>query len=180
MPESAGDMSEQRSGGAATGAFPEFTTSDAFITSGRIRRLSAYWRDRCGGRPWPLRGDIDPAEIKELLPNIVLSEIEEPHRIRYRLVGTKVVEFNRIDFTGTYLDDNRWDVTGRYSRAYRQLVATGQPHYGLDSWPLAGEMNGSSEIAMFPLSTDGMRIDRCLSIEDFLFSHHDLPRDKTR
>ncbi|WP_374653289.1 PAS domain-containing protein [Dongia sp.] len=160
--------------------FPDFAPTDRMITSDRIRRLVAYWQAKCDGRPIPLRADIDPSEIRDLLPNLLLAEIEEPFRVRYRLVGTRVVEFNRIDFTGTYLDDNRWDAASRYSRAYRAVAETRLPHYGLDAWPLAGAMNGRSEIVMLPLSTDGVRVDRCLAMEDFLFSAHDLPRDKAR
>jgi hypothetical protein len=154
--------------------FPDFSTDDAIITSERIRQLVAYWHACRGDRPMPLRRDIEPADIKHLLPNLLLVEIEDPFRVRYRLVGTRVVEFNRIDFTGSYLDDNRWDVTSRYSRAYKAVAETRLPHYGLDAWPLAGAMNGRSEIVMLPLSTDGARVDRGLALEDFLFSRHDL------
>lgn len=155
--------------------FPDFTTSPDVITSTRIPRLVAYWRSCCGDRQVPLRADVDPGAIRDLLPNIVLTEIDENFRVRYRLVGTRVVEFNKLDFTGAYLDEMRWDVTERYSRAYRRVSETGLPHYGLDSWPLARSLYGRSEIAMLPMTTDGTRVDRCLSLEDFLFSSHDLP-----
>ncbi len=154
--------------------FPDFSETDACITSDRIRRLVAYWESRHLGRPAPLKIDIDPAAIRDLLPYVVIAEIEEPFRVRYRLVGTRVVEFNRLDFTGAYLDEMRWDSTGRYSRAYRAVAATSRPYYGVDCWPLAGSQLGRSEVVILPLSTDGERVDRCLVLEDFLFSHHDL------
>lgn len=156
-------------------SFPDFTTSPDVITSSRIPRLVEYWRGCSIDGRVPFRADIDPGAIKDLLPNIVLTEIDASFRVRYRLVGTRVVEFNKIDFTGAYLDDMRWDVTERYSRAYAQVSKTGLPHYGLDSWPLARSLHGRSEVVMLPLSTDGARVDRCLSMEDFLFSSHDLP-----
>ena len=168
-------INDLEKGLSAAVSFPDFTTSPEVITSTRIPRLVDYWRKCRGGRPVPFRADIDPAEIKDLLPNIVLTSIEEPFRVLYRLVGTRVVEFNKIDFTGSYLDDMRWDVTERYSRAYRRVAETGQPHYGLDSWPLARSLYGRSEIVMLPMTTDGTRVDRCLSMEDFLFSSQDLP-----
>lgn len=156
-------------------SFPDFTTSADMITSTRIPRLVDYWRGCCVDGRVPLRADIDPGAIKDLLPNIVLTEIDAAYRVRYRLVGTRVVEFNKIDFTGAYLDDMRWDVTERYSRAYRCVSETGLPHYGLDAWPLARSLSGRSEIVMLPVTTDGTRVDRCLSMEDFLFSSQDLP-----
>ncbi|WP_374377950.1 PAS domain-containing protein [Dongia sp.] len=156
--------------------FPDFSPSDSAITSTRIRRLVAYWESRRNGRPVPLRDDIDPAAIRDLLPLLLIAEIEEPFRVRYRLVGTRVVEFNRLDFTGTYLDEMRWDSSERYTRAYHAVVASGLPHYGLDSWPLSNDTDGRSEIVMLPLSSSGARIDRCLGLEDFFFSPLDLRR----
>jgi hypothetical protein len=156
-------------------SFPDFTTASDMITSTRIPQLVTYWRSCSVAGRVPLRGDIDPGAIKDLLPNIVLTEIDAAFRVRYRLVGTRVVEFNKLDFTGAYLDAMRWDVTERYSRAYRRVSETGLPHYGVDSWPLARSMHGRSEVVMLPLTTDGSRVDRCLSMEDFLFSSQDLP-----
>lgn len=177
MPAHAGGaIADDGQGGFdTTVSFPDFTTVPEGMTSTRIPRLVDYWHQCRAGRPVPLRGDIDPAAIKDLLPNIVLVGIEEPFRVQYRLVGTRVVEFNKLDFTGAYLDAMRWDVTERYSRAYRRVAETGMPHFGFDSWPLARNLEGRSEIVILPLSLTGERIDRCLSMEDFLFSSKDLP-----
>jgi hypothetical protein len=157
-----------------TQPFPDFAPHGDIITSDRIRRLVAYWTSCRRDRPVPLRADIEPADIRDLLPNIVMVEIEDPFRVRYRLVGTKVVDFNRLDFTGRYLDELRWDASGRYTRAYRLLAEVCQPLYGIDAWPLARSMSGRSEVVILPLSSDGRRIDRGLCMEDFLFSQHEL------
>lgn len=157
-------------------SFPDFAPTPEIITSNRIRRLVAYWQSCCGGRQMPGRADIDPADILDLLPNVVMVDIEQPFRIRYRLVGTQVVDFNRLDFTGRYLDELRWDTHGRYTRAYQLVLELKAPIFGLDAWPLAGEMTGRSEIAILPLSSDGAVVDRCLSMEDFLFSQHQITR----
>jgi hypothetical protein len=154
--------------------FAEFSNSPDGITSPRIRRLIAYWNSKRHGGALPRREDIDPGEIRDLLPNIVLVDIEQPFRVRYRLVGTRVADFNRIDFTGRYLDELHWDGQGRYSRAYH-LASTGrEPVFGFDSWPLARDHTGRSEIVLLPLSGDGKRVDRCISLEDFLFPEHQL------
>lgn len=159
-----------------TEPFPEFDPSPDAITSPRIHRLLAYWLEKRGNRPMPTRDDIDPGEIRDLLPNIVMVDIEVPFRVRYRLVGTRVADFNRIDFTGRYLDDLRWDGLGRYSRAYRYTCDHGVPVYGVDTWPLARDHSGRSEIGILPLSPDGKTVDRCIAIEDFLFPEHQLLR----
>jgi hypothetical protein len=68
------------------------------LTSPRIHRLHAYWlhqRDKRGGL-LPQRGDIAPDQIKDLLPNIMIVDVErDPMRFRYRLVGTRVVRIQR-------------------------------------------------------------------------------------
>ncbi|WP_374371402.1 PAS domain-containing protein [Dongia sp.] len=161
---------------SGTDPFPEFSPSLTEITSPRIRGLLTYWQKKCAGRAMPAREDIDPSEIRDLLPNIVMVDIEQPFRVRYRLVGTRVADFNRIDFTGRYLDELRWDGQGRYSRAYRYACEHGVPIYGIDTWPLAHDHAGRSEIGIMPLSPDGKNVDRCLAIEDFLFPEHQLLR----
>lgn len=157
--------------------FPDFSPTTDGLTSSRIPRLLAYWKEKCGGRLMPGRDDIDPGEIRDLLPNIVLVDIEIPFRVRYRLVGTRVADFNRIDFTGRYLDELRWDGHGRYSRAYQYTCEHRVPIFGIDSWPLARDHEGRSEIAIMPLSADGRIVDRCIALEDFLFPEHQLLRE---
>ncbi|TDQ78493.1 PAS domain-containing protein [Dongia mobilis] len=154
--------------------FPEFSNSPDGITSPRIRRLLDYWYSKRHGNALPRRDDIDPGEIRDLLPNLVLVDIEQPFRIRYRLVGTRVADFNRIDFTGRYLDELRWDGQGRYTRAYQLASTAREPVFGFDSWPLARDHTGRSEIVLLPLSADGKRVDRCIGLEDFLFPEHQL------
>lgn len=173
-------MSDSRGTYKAGQFFPDFAPTPDIITSDRIRRLVAYWTSRSIDGALPRRTDIEPADIRDLLPNVVMTDIEQPFRIRYRLVGTKVVDFNRLDFTGRYLDDLRWDTEGRYTRAYKLITEIKVPIYGTDAWPLAGEMAGRSEIAILPLSSDGMIVDRCLSMEDFLFSQHQMKPAPTR
>lgn len=171
-------MSTAARSAEADAPFPDFVPSDDIITSVRIRRLVAYWQASRKGKRMPARADIDPADIPELLPNIIMLDVEQPFRIRYRLVGTRVAEFNRFDFTGRYLDELHWDSQGRYTRAYRRVIELGVPLFGLDAWPLAGEMTGRSEVVILPLSTDGETVDRCLSMEEFQFSQHQIRRSR--
>ena len=76
------------------------------IKSGMVSALYSYWLKRRGDRLMPRRADIEPGDIKPLLPNLFLSEFEtEPFRVRYRLIGTEIVNHARYDFTGRYLDE---------------------------------------------------------------------------
>ncbi len=70
------------------------------------RRLFEYWRGTLRDGVPPRRNDIDPAEIKDILPFVLLGDIEPaPLRVLFRLIGTSVAEFSRQDFSGRYLDE---------------------------------------------------------------------------
>lgn len=48
--------------------------------------------------------------MKPFLPNVVTGHIEtEPFRVLYRLVGTTVAEYSRLDFSNRYLDQLQTD-----------------------------------------------------------------------
>ncbi len=61
--------------------------------------LYSYWEAKRDGRRMPVRRDLDPVEIKALLPQLMLLDIV-PDGFRYRLVGTKVVQEMGRDLTG--------------------------------------------------------------------------------
>src|SRR5690349_14310636 len=73
--------------------------------SEKCRRLFEYWhRLKRNGRPGP-RTAFDPTEVPNLLSSLLLGDIEaDPFRVYFRLVGTKVAAFSRLDFSGFYLD----------------------------------------------------------------------------
>jgi len=67
----------------------------------------AYWERKSGSRLMPARRDIDATEISpSLLPYLQITErIESTGRIRYRLVGTGIVDAYGADLTGKYIDE---------------------------------------------------------------------------
>ena len=68
--------------------------------------LFEYWRSAKAGGRTLCRTEIDPASIKAVLPFVILGDIEAaPFRVHFRLVGTSVVEFSQMDFSGKYLDE---------------------------------------------------------------------------
>lgn len=96
----------------------------AQMRSERVRRLHEYWRAKAGApASVPQRRDIDPTELPDLLPSLLLVDVEHnPLRFRYRLVGTRIVDFSYRDFTGTYLDEAGWAEEKGSTRAYTDAV----------------------------------------------------------
>jgi hypothetical protein len=126
-----------------------------------------YWSSKKVGNRLPARRDIDPFEIPKLLPYVILSEILTPFSVRYRLVGTKVVEMNQLDFTGFGLNEG---VIGDEWKAYcaehyRIVVATRAPLFGADRYEYRERDFQPFEWAIMPLAADGHTVDMCLEIE---------------
>lgn len=78
---------------------------ESILDAPRITALYRYWNSKRGERPLPSRADIDPVEIKPLLPGLFMIEVlEDPRRFRYRLIGTDLVTFSGRDSTGRMID----------------------------------------------------------------------------
>src|SRR3546814_20411514 len=79
--------------------------SESDVRSEITRALLGWGLSKCAG-DIPDRDDLDPADMKLLLPNLFVADVEHhPFRIRYRLVGTRVVQATGMDITGRYLDE---------------------------------------------------------------------------
>lgn len=137
------------------------------ITSDLIRRMAGYLTRKRGERAMASRNDIDPVEIREFLPHMVLVDIQaDPLRVYYRLVGTRIVEFYG-EFTGTWMHERK--ISDEYRQIaegiYRRLLETGAPVYGVTEMRTRYDAVVSYEWGYFPLSTDGHNVTGGLEIE---------------
>jgi hypothetical protein len=141
------------------------------LKSEPVKRFDAYWRSKCRGDLLPRRQDIDPSEIVGILPLFILTDIEaQPFRVRYRLCGTRVSLLDE-ELTGRYLDElnnTLPDEKQRIQAMYERVCIERQPLYMRSS--NASQQTGNLltlEGAIWPLSSDGSRVDKCAAIEDF-------------
>ena len=143
----------------------------AELDSPQITRLEAYWQGKRQGRLLPSRADIDPTEIKDLLPQIILVRIEhDPLRVKYAVIGTASAEAAGFDYTGRYLDEVSYG-DGRAAvehlvEGYLRCVETGTPHHGVYEWPTVSGYRRQIGFGLFPLLVGGV-VGQCLSIEDY-------------
>lgn len=125
--------------------------------------LYDYWVRKRRVAPVPDRRDIDPLEIgPSLLPHLALLELEDGvARVRYRLVGTALVERFGRDPTGLYLHDV---MSGSYLEFIHSLCRDVYEHRcpvyaeSLFRWDVDGHMHarrlylpltdGGSEVAI--------------------------------
>ena len=137
------------------------------VTSVMIQRMAAYLVRKRGERPFASRADIDPNEIREFLPYLVLVDIEcDPLRAYYRLVGTRIAEFYG-EFTGTWMHER--PVSDAYRQVaeniYHTLIATKAPVYGVTEMRTRTNALVSYEWGFFPLSSDGVTVTGGIEIE---------------
>jgi hypothetical protein len=134
--------------------------------SERIRELHRYWLSKCRGGALPPRGVIDPAEIRTLLPNVILADLEPaPFAIRYRLVGTAVVEAHQDDFTGRSHDTVTSLAGAGLEDSYRRVMERAAPVFGRSGFDAGDQTWIGFEYAILPLSEAGHSIDKCLAME---------------
>lgn len=137
------------------------------VRSRMIGELHQWWQAHRNS-DIPDRAELDPVDFKHLLPNVLISEVvHHPFRIRYRLVGTRVVAATGLDITGQYLDelvsaqDEPW--IDDYGLAYRSRA----PVFGTTWLVSAMGMRSSYEFGIFPLRKGGSRVDQFVAIEDY-------------
>jgi hypothetical protein len=89
--------------------------------------LIDYWRSRRGGRPSPLRADIDPTGFAPLAPRAFVA-VREIADIRFRLAGEAVIELARRPLAGaSMLALWRPEHRGRVAALASAALIAGEP-----------------------------------------------------
>lgn len=161
---------------SATTAAQEMASSFdvSVVHSERIRKLNAYWLTKAKGGV-PSRSEIDPVDVRELLPNLMMIDmVGDPVRFRYRLVGTRVVQYTGFDFTGRCLDEMVFQGRDFIEQCYRRMLAEKRPVFGHYAWLVRSRHFGQCEFGLFPLSDGGATVNRGISIEDYERMERDI------
>ncbi len=137
------------------------------VNSGIIHRMTAYLTHKRGDRLIAAREDIDPAELRDILPHLVLVDIQtDPLSVYYRLVGTRIAEFYG-EFTGTWMHDR--PISDAYRRVaeniYGKMIETRAPVFGVTEMRTRFDSVVSYEWGYFPLSSNGTTVTGGLAIE---------------
>jgi hypothetical protein len=132
------------------------------------QELMDYWLRLRADRRMPSRRDLDPLDIPKLLPGVLLLDVEhETHRLRFRLVGTRITELYGSDFTGQYLDNTFF---GRHRDKvvddYEQVMREGIPHHCWMEFTNRDGLEFKMERLILPLSRDGCTVDKLIALLD--------------
>ena len=147
---------------------------DLPLATPRLRDGYDYWNARRGPRPMPGRADLDPADIKPLLPHVVLADVLRdtafgPLDFRYRLIGTMVDDHSSGRFTGRLMSDIAHQrPPSRLWSNLEWVVTEHQPK--VSHVPYAGPHNDFLSVVdiVMPLSCDGNSVDMLFCIVDYV------------
>ena len=129
-----------------------------------------YWDKMRGDRLMPARADLDPADLRHLLPHILIHEVQlEPLDFRYRLIGSEVVRHLNDNHTGAWVSSiphqkkpsKLWAILEK-AVTDRAPVIANPPYIG------PYEQFKSIEDIVLPLSVDGEKVNMLFICVDFL------------
>jgi CheY-like chemotaxis protein len=135
-----------------------------------LRRAYDYWHEKAAGRRAPDRRDLDPAEIKDILPCLSILDIvaagSDTHH-RYRLVGTRVVEALGYDPTKRVIEEFADNGHAEFMRRLlREVAATARPLYAASSFR-ANSGGLSTERILLPFTRGGPEIRQIVMVQTF-------------
>jgi hypothetical protein len=137
---------------------------------GRVLDLSLnYWESKIIDGRIPARRDIEPLDIPELLPQIILLDVtRKPWHFRFRLIGTNVVYHLSEDWTGSWFSEiGHMAAPSRIFTACVNVASSGNPLR--NQTPYIGPHSNfvSSEDLILPLSDDGETVDKLLVFVEY-------------
>ncbi|MGO8919805.1 MAG: PAS domain-containing protein [Stellaceae bacterium] len=139
----------------------------------RVLRLAFdYWQAKRAGRGMPQRRDIEPVELRDVLPHLQITEaIGGGHRFRYRLIGTAIVEAFGAEFTGKYVDELVSGERDSFVHAcYRAVCASRRPAFVRSKYVTTRNIDLTANRVLLPLSEDGEAVNQILGALTFEFT----------
>lgn len=140
------------------------------MVSPKNRRGLEYWSAKREGRRMPSRADIDPAEIRDILPHIVLLDVQQdPLDFRYRLIGAAVEARLGRFCNGMWMSEMpNQRAPSRIWSACMRVIAEKAPI--TTDVPYLGPMPGfdMAEDILLPLSEHDDRVDMIMVVVDYL------------
>src|SRR5690349_9899342 len=138
------------------------------IANQQLRALADLWVSKRHGDALPSRSDFSDDDLRPWFGNLLMVDVVEgPHRFRFRLMGTSLVDAASRELTGKFFDEAdisgyEPDVLDDYAEAVRTRAPvcktrrySPQPGAFMDHWRLY-------ERLLLPLASDGKAVDRIL------------------
>ncbi|MEK9971035.1 MAG: PAS domain-containing protein [Ferrovibrio sp.] len=153
------------------------------VDDARLAHVLSCWRRWRAQNPWPARDDIDPSDLRQILPNLFLVEpVNDGERFRYILSGAAVRQQLGFELSGRYLDDTFIGVQLERIVASYRTVISGHGHYALQLWSQRGRPIMHYRRLLLPMAANHIHIDLVLgfALYDPLEGHDGKPIDHLR
>lgn len=147
------------------------------MTAQLLKRLKDLWVSRRGDRKFPSRADFPFEDLSPWLGKIQLVDVVPGEvggdRYRFRLVGTRIVEFDGQDITGMTATEAFPGETAWVTAAYDAAVDAEEPvHSQVPHTIENGEVIRGVQVLIdrliMPLSTDGKTVDMLVVYMDLI------------
>jgi hypothetical protein len=127
-----------------------------------ISKTMAYWDRIRGGRAIPRRIDLDPVDIPQLLPFIMLVDVlDEPLDFKFRLIGTEIDAIIVDDYVGRRFSAIPHMASGNKVWAEYETVVRGRrPLSGAVDYVGPDRYVRGIRHCLMPLSTDGETVGK--------------------
>lgn len=149
----------------ATEIEPDAATSDVVLEGYR------YWRAQRGRRAFPSRIDIRPADIKRVLPNLILAKVLDDGRdFQFRIVGQSIAAahgLNPINWRVSELDKHADGFSAVVMRVYLSVYESGRPYASRGSLKHLDRDYRTFESIFLPLGPSDGVVDHLLVVAGF-------------
>jgi len=134
------------------------------LTGIRHRELYAlhkFWQAQCPAGGLPLATDMEPADLKRWLPNLLIMHVDGGRRFSYSYYGRQLALAFGESRVGQTLDDLPVGVRDILLDEYDQVCRQRKPLHRVYTASFDGRVQ-TWERMVFPLTQDGRGIDKLL------------------
>jgi hypothetical protein len=131
----------------------------------------------------PSRADLEPHDLgAKALPHVILVDIiDNATDLRFRLMGTNHVDFNRCDLSGKLFSavyPSHSPVLAYLKELYGELITTRRPLWTLNEFvPPGKQFPIRMGRLMLPLSSDGETVNLCAAVQKIETPQQTAPLD---
>jgi hypothetical protein len=131
-----------------------------------LQPVLRYWDEKRGERFAPRRRDIDPAELKDWLPRIMIADVAyDPLDFRYRLSGTGILDVHGKELTARRPQDLDPPEYGQLIyEHYCEAVRRREPLLYLVLFDSLDRSRSYARL-LLPLSEDGNKVTMLFAVD---------------
>lgn len=128
----------------------------------RVARIYRYWKERCGPNGLMDRQRLDPLDLRDLLPNVLLVDIESDG-MRCRIAGMAIESRYGRSLKGVAISET-FDMVQRKdtSHQWREIQSDRKPKYRCGPMAFPNADVCEAERVLLPLSSSGASVDHIL------------------